>query len=239
VIKFNHVSKIYGEQKALDSVSFELKQGDMAFLTGHSGAGKSTLLKLIMLIERASEGEIWINDVPLNKLSNRQVPLLRRNIGFVHQSHHLLMNKTVFENVAMPLRVVNTHPHRIQSRVQAAVEKVGLLHKINQLPARLSGGEQQRVGIARAVVNRPSLIIADEPTGNLDPKLSDEIFKLFESFNQVGVTVLIATHDLSLIAKMPYPAITLREGQLISANSNTTNKSATEEQTAQAETALD
>lgn len=228
MIKFQNVSKLYGEQKALSDVSFELKQGDMAFLTGHSGAGKSTLLKLIMMIERASLGEIWVNDVPVSEISNAKIPLLRRNIGFVHQSHHLLMNKSVFDNVALPLKVSGVHPDRIKSRVNAAVEKVGLLHKLNQLPARLSGGEQQRVGIARAVVNRPSLIIADEPTGNLDPKLSNEILHLFESFNRVGVTVLVATHDLSLIAKMPYPAITLREGQLISSQTMLNSDSAVE-----------
>ncbi len=192
----------------------------MAFLTGHSGAGKSTLLKLIMMIERSSLGEIWVNDTPVSKLPNSKIPLLRRNIGFVHQSHHLLMNKTVYDNVALPLKVEGASQERIKSRVQAAVDKVGLLHKLGQLPEKLSGGEQQRVGIARAVVNRPSLIIADEPTGNLDPKLSTEIMRLFESFNRVGVTVLVATHDLSLIAKMPYPAITLREGQLIGASPN-------------------
>jgi len=222
VIKFQNVSKVYGEHKALSDISFELKQGEMAFLTGHSGAGKSTLLKLVMMIELASLGEVWVNEVPVDELSNNKIPLLRRNIGFVHQSHHLLMHKTVYDNVALPLKVAGASNDRIVSRVQAAVEKVGLLHKLHQLPARLSGGEQQRVGIARAVVNRPSLIIADEPTGNLDPKLSSEIMELFESFNRVGVTVLVATHDLSLIAKMPYPAITLRDGQLIGSFTSTT-----------------
>lgn len=187
----------------------------MAFLTGHSGAGKSTLLKLIMMIERPSLGEIWVNDVPLSELGYSRIPFHRRNIGFVHQSHHLLFDKTVYDNVALPLRVVGETADQIRSRVHAALEKVGLLGKKDNFPLQLSGGEQQRVGIARAVVNRPAVIIADEPTGNLDPALSTEIMELFEAFNRVGVTVLVATHDLALIAKMAYPSITLRAGQLI------------------------
>lgn len=187
----------------------------MAFLTGHSGAGKSTLLKLVMMMEKPNLGEIWVNDIPLAELPNAQIPYHRRKIGFVHQSHHLLFDQTVFDNVALPLKVTGENPDKVESRVDAALDKVGLLNKKLNYPQTLSGGEQQRVGIARAVVNRPSLIIADEPTGNLDPALSAEIMALFESFNQVGVTVLVATHDLSLIAKLPYPSITLRGGQLI------------------------
>ena len=167
------------------------------------------------MIERPSLGEIWVNDVPLSELGYSRIPFHRRNIGFVHQSHHLLFDKTVYDNVALPLRVVGETVDQIRSRVHAALEKVGLLGKKDNFPLQLSGGEQQRVGIARAVVNRPAVIIADEPTGNLDPALSTEIMELFEAFNRVGVTVLVATHDLALIAKMAYPSITLRAGQLI------------------------
>ena len=215
MIKFQNVSKQYGDQAALSSISFELAKGEMAFLTGHSGAGKSTLLKLIMMIERPSLGEVWVNDIPLSELGHSRIPYHRRKIGFVHQSHHLLFDRTVFDNVALPLRVVGESAEKISSRVDAALEKVGLSDKRDNFPLQLSGGEQQRVGIARAVVNRPAVIIADEPTGNLDPALSTEIMELFEAFNRVGVTVLVATHDISLIAKMAYPSITLRAGQLI------------------------
>lgn len=215
MIKFQNVSKHYNEQIALADISFEIEKGQMAFLTGHSGAGKSTLLKLIMMMERPNLGEIWVNDLPLADLPNSKVPYHRRNIGFVHQSHHLLFDRTVFDNVALPLNIAGTPPDKIATRVDAALDKVGLSSKRNENPLALSGGEQQRVGIARAVVNRPAIIIADEPTGNLDPALSSEIMSLFESFNRVGVTVLVATHDLSLMATMAYPSITLRAGQLI------------------------
>jgi len=215
MIEFNAVSKIYGTQKALNNVSFKLESGDMAFLTGHSGAGKSTLLKLIMLIERPTQGEVLVGQQNLAKMPRRHIPLLRRNIGFVHQSHQLLFDRNVFDNVALPLRVVGYHPRDIARRARAALDKVGLLDKEKLNPSVLSGGEQQRVGIARAVVNKPPFLLADEPTGNLDPDLSAEIMSLFESFNAVGVTVLIATHDLALIAKMPHRSLILRHGQLI------------------------
>jgi cell division transport system ATP-binding protein len=215
MIEFQSVSKIYGAQKALDEVSFKLDSGDMAFLTGHSGAGKSTLLKLIMLIERPTRGDVFIGQQSLAKMPRRRIPLLRCNIGFVHQSHQLLFDRNVFDNVALPLRVIGYHPRDIARRVRAALDKVGLLDKEKLNPAVLSGGEQQRVGIARAVVNKPPFLLADEPTGNLDPDLSAEIMRLFESFNAVGVTVLIATHDLALIAKMPHRSLILRHGKLI------------------------
>lgn len=216
MIKFAQVSKTYsGGQRALQKVSFHLKPAEMGFLTGHSGAGKSTLLKLISLMERPTVGNIFINGHDLNTINRNQVAYIRRDIGMIFQNHHLLMDKTVFDNVSLPL-VIEGYSHRqITKRVDAALEMVGLSDKQRQLPMALSGGEQQRVGIARAVVNKPPLLLADEPTGNLDPKLSMEIIRLFEDFNQAGVSVLIATHDLGLIARMRYRTLTLKNGQMI------------------------
>ncbi|MGJ8686493.1 MAG: cell division ATP-binding protein FtsE [Spongiibacteraceae bacterium] len=216
MILFDQVSKQYpGGHEALRNLSFHMPPGDMRFLTGHSGAGKSTLLKLIMMMERPTSGELCIGGRSLPKLSSRHIPEVRRNIGVVFQNHQLLFDRSVFDNVALPLIIAGYGHRDIGRRVRAALDKVGLLDKERQSPVALSGGEQQRVGIARAVVNKPSLILADEPTGNLDPQLSAEILHLFEQFNQVGVTVLIATHDLALIARMPYRLLTLREGSLV------------------------
>lgn len=216
MILFDQVSKQYpGGHEALRNLSFHMPPGDMRFLTGHSGAGKSTLLKLIMMMERPSSGEVRIGGRSLPKLSSRHIPEVRRDIGVVFQNHQLLFDRSVFDNVALPLIIAGYGHRDIGRRVRAALDKVGLLDKERQNPLTLSGGEQQRVGIARAVVNKPSLILADEPTGNLDPQLSAEILHLFEQFNQVGVTVLIATHDLALIARMPYRLLTLREGSLV------------------------
>jgi len=216
MIKFEQVSKTYpGGQQALRQVSFHIAPGEMAFLTGHSGAGKSTLLKLISIMERPTVGQVLINGHDLNKIKRQQIPYIRRDIGMIFQSHQLLMDKTVFDNVALPLVIEGYSRKEINKRVSAALEMVGLLDKIRNFPATLSGGEQQRVGIARAVVNKPPLLLADEPTGNLDPKLSMEIIKLFEDFNQAGVAVFIATHDLGLIARMKYRTLTLRKGQMI------------------------
>ena len=181
----------------------------MAFLTGHSGAGKSTLLKLIMLMERPSNGRVLVGDQDLATLSNSQIPFHRRRVGVVFQNHQLLFDRSVFHNVALPLIIAGVQPREIGRRVRAALDKVGLLSKEKQLPLMLSGGEQQRVGIARAVVNKPKILLADEPTGNLDPELSSEIMRLFAQFNQVGVTVLIASHDAGLIARLPYRMIML------------------------------
>lgn len=215
VIEFQQVSKRYERQEALHDVSFCLDSGDMAFLTGHSGAGKSTLLKLVMLMERPSDGVVLIDNQDLASIRKRHIAMLRRKIGFVYQSHHLLFDRNVFENIALPLQVIGM-PHRdIARRVRPALDKVGLLHKESYNPAELSSGEQQRVGIARAVVNKPPILLADEPTGNLDPELSAEIMNLFKEFNKVGVTVLIATHDLALIAKMPHRSLILRHGKLV------------------------
>ncbi|WP_292363533.1 cell division ATP-binding protein FtsE, partial [Methylophaga sp. UBA1464] len=202
------------QQEALSGLSFELLTGEMAFLTGHSGAGKSTLLKLIALIERSSHGQVIVNNQNLNRLPKWKIPYYRRKIGLVFQEHNLLHDRTVFDNVALPLIIAGENHREIGRRVRAALDKVGLLGKERNLPIALSGGEQQRVGIARAVVNRPPVLLADEPTGNLDPELSREIMHLFEQFNQVGVTVFIASHDQDLINQMPYRHITLQQGKL-------------------------
>lgn len=218
MIKFDQVSKRYpGGHEALRNVSFHIERGEMVFLTGHSGAGKSTLLKLMMVMERPTQGQVLIDGQNLRGLAARKIPALRRDIGVVFQNHQLLFDRSVYDNVALPLIIAGYQPREVGRRVRAALDKVGLLSKENQLPVTLSGGEQQRVGIARAVVNKPKILLADEPTGNLDPELSAEIMHLFEQFNQVGVTVLIASHDLSLIARLPYRMMTLREGSIVSA----------------------
>jgi cell division transport system ATP-binding protein len=216
MIRFENVSKTYpGGHRALEKVSFELADGELAFLTGHSGAGKSTLLKLISVMERPSAGHVYINGVNLNVVKNRQIPYVRRDIGIIFQNHRLLDRYNVFDNVALPLVIDGMHHKNITKRVHAALDKVGLLDKIKCQPSTLSGGEQQRVGIARAIVNSPPLLLADEPTGNLDSEFSMEILKLFEDFNRHGTAVLIATHDLGLIARMKYRSLTLNHGRLI------------------------
>lgn len=216
MIRFDNVSKRYpGGYEALSGLNFHLPRGQMAFLTGHSGAGKSTLLKLIALIERANQGQIHIDGVNLARVGRRGIPYLRRKIGITFQSHKLLFDRTVFDNVALPLIISGYGTAEIGRRVRAALDKVGLLGKERAYPITLSGGEQQRVGIARAVVNKPTLLLADEPTGNLDPELSREIMKLFAQFNQVGVSVLIASHDLDLISQLRYPILRLKDGRLI------------------------
>jgi cell division transport system ATP-binding protein len=216
MINFENVSKRYASgYEALSQVNFSLDDGEMAFLTGHSGAGKSTLLKLIMLIERASRGQVMVSGKNLNRIRRRQIPYYRRHIGLVFQDHQLLFDRNVYDNVALPLIIAGAQPRDVGRRVRAALDKVGLLSKENLNPLALSGGEQQRVGIARAVVNKPALLLADEPTGNLDPQLSAEIMNLFEQFSQVGVSVLVATHDLSLIARMNRRIMTLKDGRMI------------------------
>jgi cell division transport system ATP-binding protein len=216
MIRFNNVSKTYpGGFLALNQVNFTIAPGEMAFLTGHSGAGKSTLLKLISIMEQPTSGSIKINNTELSRIKYAQIPYVRRGIGMIFQNHNLLMDRTVFDNVALPL-VIEGYSHRdTRKRVEAALDKVHLSHKIRCLPNMLSGGEQQRVGIARAIVNKPPLLLADEPTGNLDPKLSLDIIRLFEEFNAAGVSVLIATHDLGLIARMKYRTLTLKQGTMI------------------------
>jgi cell division transport system ATP-binding protein len=216
VIKFEQVSKAYrGGRQALQKVDFHLKRGEMAFLGGHSGAGKSTLLKLICAIERPTDGRILFNDYDISRLPAKDIPFLRRNIGIVFQDHRLLMDRTVFDNVALPMRIESISENEIKRRVSAALDKTGLLDKMKCLPSQLSGGEQQRVGIARAVVNRPTMLLADEPTGNLDPELSNKVLKLFEEFNRAGVSILLATHDINLVRSRPqYRYLELNQGFL-------------------------
>ncbi|PHS22559.1 MAG: cell division ATP-binding protein FtsE [Methylophaga sp.] len=215
MIHFTDVYKRYpNNYEALSGLSFDLDEGEMAFLTGHSGAGKSTLLKLIALIERGSHGQVIVGNQNLSSLPKRKIPFYRRQIGIVFQDHNLLHDRTVFDNVALPLVIAGEGHREIGRRVRAALDKVGLLSKERNLPIALSGGEQQRVGIARAVVNRPPILLADEPTGNLDPELSREIMNLFEQFNQVGVTVFVATHDIALIQTLPYRQVILKQGRL-------------------------
>jgi len=216
MIHLDHVNKRYpGKREALTDLSLELPDGEMAFLTGHSGAGKSTLLKLIALIERVTRGTLLINNVNLGSLPKRRVPWLRRQMGIVFQNHQLLYDRTVFDNVALPLVIAGYRSGDLRRRTRAALDKVGLLDKERQMPITLSGGEQQRVGIARAVVHRPPLLLADEPTGNLDPALSREIMELFVQFNQVGVTVLVATHDIALTEAFGLPVLSLANGRLV------------------------
>ncbi len=216
MIRFNNVSKRYENgHDALKHINMNLDKGEMAFLTGHSGAGKSTLLKLISLVERSTRGEVLVNDIDLSKVPNRRIPYVRRNIGMIFQDHRLLFDRSVYDNVALPLIIAGYQHKEIGRRVRAALDKVGLLKKEKLEPIMLSGGEQQRVGIARAIVNKPPIVLADEPTGNLDPELSTEIMGLFQQFNQVGVSLLIASHDLGLIARMRYRTITLKDGMLV------------------------
>lgn len=216
MITFDNVSKRYpGGHQALNQVSFELEDGEMAFLTGRSGAGKSTLLKLLMVMEKPSQGQIVVDGKNLGRLPRQQIPFYRRRIGVVFQDHQLLFDRSVFENVALPLQIEGYPKHEADRRVRAALDKVGLLKKEKMNPLMLSGGEQQRIGIARAVVNRPRILLADEPTGNLDPELAAEIMHLFEQFNQVGVSMLIASHDLSLITRLQHRILTLDQGELV------------------------
>ncbi|MFT6103331.1 MAG: cell division transport system ATP-binding protein [Candidatus Endobugula sp.] len=217
MIRFDNVSKRYSEGRdALVNVNFELETGEMAFLTGHSGAGKSTLLKLIMLIERSSRGQVLIGNRVLDRVTSSQIPYLRRQIGVVFQNPHLLLDRSVFDNVALPLQIGGMAAREQGRRVRAALDRVGLLNRESDSPLALSGGEQQRVGIARAIVNKPAILLADEPTGNLDPELSADIMQLFQDLNSVGVTVLIATHDIVLVEQMQRRVLTLDQGHMVS-----------------------
>ena len=216
MIRLDGVSKRYpGGNEALRGVDLHIPRGEMAFVTGRSGAGKSTLLKLIPRLDVPTRGQIMVDGVNVGRLRRRRVPLLRRGIGVIFQDHRLLYDRSVFDNVALPL-VIAGLPYRDQGRrVRAALDKVGLLGRERADPISLSGGEQQRVGIARAVVTRPPILLADEPTGNLDPALSEEIMRLFQQFNAVGVTVLIASHDLALIRRLGHRRITLADGAVV------------------------
>jgi cell division transport system ATP-binding protein len=216
MITFDKVSKRYASgQDALAELSFEIAAGEMVFVTGHSGAGKSTLLKLIGLVERPTRGQIVVNHTQLANVRRRGIPNVRRGIGMVFQDHRLLTDRTVFDNIALPLIISGTSREEIGKRVRAALDKVGLLAKEKDSPLALSAGEQQRVGIARAIVGKPPVIIADEPTGNLDPQLSAESMQLFAEFGAVGTTVLVASHDLHLIKRIGKRVLVLDHGRLI------------------------
>ena len=216
MISLSQVGKQYRNgHEALKDVSFDISAGEMAFILGHSGAGKSTLFKLITRIEKPSSGQIVVLNKNLNRIRPGKIPSLRREIGVVFQDHKLLYDRTVFDNVALPLIVLGMRQDEINKRVRAALGKVGLAGREKASPITLSGGEQQRVGIARAVINRPSILLADEPTGNLDEELSDEIIDIFADFNRVGVTVLIATHDLRQVDRLGKRTIHLNNGQII------------------------
>ncbi|MCH6572899.1 MAG: cell division ATP-binding protein FtsE [Gammaproteobacteria bacterium] len=215
MIRLERVSKRYpGGSEALSELNLTIEKGEMVFLTGHSGAGKSTLLKLLALIERPTRGQVIVNGQNTAKVSRRRIPAYRRKIGMAFQDHKLLLDRTVFDNVALPLVIAGMGRRETARRVRAAIDQVGLLSKEKLLPMALSTGEQQRVGIARAVVSKPDLLIADEPTGNLDPELSLEIMNLFARFNEVGVTLLIASHNIELIQRMGKRQIVLHEGRL-------------------------
>jgi cell division transport system ATP-binding protein len=216
MIRFEHVAKRYPEGvQALSDVNFELERGEMAFLTGHSGAGKSTLLRLIALLERPSRGQLLFDGRNIGRLSKRQIPRLRRRVGVIFQDHKLLTDRKVFDNVALPLLIAGYSWNEIRRRVRAALDVVGLLDKESMRIPVLSGGEQQRVGIARAMVGKPPVLLADEPTGNLDPALSSELMRLFCTLNELGSTVLIATHDLGLVKRLGRRTLVLEKGRMI------------------------
>lgn len=217
MIVFERVSKRYPNgREALSGATFRIESGEMVFLTGRSGAGKSTVLKLIALLERPTRGSVIVAGKNTNMLKPRQIPAFRRSIGVVFQDHKLLVDRPVFDNVALPLIVAGTPLREIDKRVRAALDQVGLLGKERMLPLELSVGEQQRVGIARAVVSKPPLLIADEPTGNLDPGLALEVMKLFQRFADVGVTVVVATHDLHIVKEFGQREIVLEDGRVMS-----------------------
>ncbi len=221
MIRFFHVSKSYGrDDHALIDVSLRLEKGEFAFLTGHSGAGKSTLMKLIFAAESASEGHVVVDGHDLSHLKPREVPQLRRSIGVVFQDFRLLPQKNVFENVAFVLEMLGAPKGLIRDRVRHTLREVGLEHKMKSLPTRLSGGEQQRVAIARALVGEPKLILADEPTGNLDPEMAVDVMQLFEHCNARGTTVLVATHSKELVQRFRKRVIRLDHGRLVSETSS-------------------
>lgn len=216
MIRFDQVTKRYPESgEVLSNLNLEITPGEMVFLTGHSGAGKSTILKLIACLERPSRGQLTVDGRNVGRLPRNKIPYHRRQIGMIFQDHRLLMDRTVYDNVALPLVVAGLGQQEIARRVHAALNQVGLLAKEKAHPIAMSGGEQQRVGIARAIVGRPPLLLADEPTGNLDPDLSREIMDLFVRFNQVGVTLVIASHDLALISTLACRTLTLDKGHLV------------------------
>ncbi len=215
MIHLENVTKRFpGGQEALSGLDLTVDKGEMVFVTGHSGAGKSTLLRLIALIERPSSGQVIVDGQNLRGIRRRKIPMYRRQIGMVFQDHKLLYDRSVADNVALPLIIAGASPREAARRVRASLEQVGLLHKEKRNPETLSAGEQQRVGIARAIASRPKLLIADEPTGNLDPDLSLEVMRVFRRFNEFGVTVLIASHDIALIDRLGCRRIELENGRL-------------------------
>ena len=216
MIQFDRVSKRYPNgHVGLQELSFRAERGEILFVTGHSGAGKSTLMRLILAMERPTGGKLTLAGQDISRITNAQIPFLRRQIGVVFQNHQLLYDRTVFDNVALPLQILGLSKPEIAKRVAAALERVSLKDKLDDSPAELSTGQQQRVGIARAVVHRPALLLADEPTGNLDPRLASEIMGVFEDINSLGTTVLIASHDHALIARLHHRMLTLQRGRLI------------------------
>lgn len=216
MIRFSNAFKRYPNgYEALKGVSFEIEVGEMVAITGHSGAGKSTLLKLVAGIELASQGSVLVNGQNLGQLKAAGLAVLRRNLGLVFQDHRLLFDRNVFENVALPLAIASFPRNEIGKRVRAALDKVGLLGREKSNPITLSGGEQQRLCIARAIVNRPAILIADEPTGNLDQQYAATIMELFKSFNQVGVTVILSTHDELALQRLKCRRIVLDRGRVV------------------------
>ncbi len=217
MIRLDKVTKLYkGGREALREVSLEIGPGEMIFLTGHSGAGKSTILKLLALVERPTQGQLLVDGRNVGRMPAREIPAYRQQVGMVFQDHKLLDGRSAFDNVALPLVIAGLARRDIEKRVRAALDQVGLLDKERHAPRTLSAGEQQRVGIARAVVARPRLLIADEPTGNLDGELSLEIMQLFRRFNEVGVTMVIATHDLALAGRIGGRHVVLSQGRVLS-----------------------
>lgn len=215
MIHLDNVTKRFpGGQEALSGLDLSVEKGEMVFVTGHSGAGKSTLLRLIALIERPTSGQVIVDGQNTRRVKRRRIPAYRRQIGMVFQDHKLLYDRSVADNVALPLIIAGANRRDAGRRVRAALEQVGLLHKEKQNPETLSAGEQQRVGIARAIASRPKLLIADEPTGNLDPDLSLEVMRVFRRFNEFGVTLLIASHDIALIDRLGCRRIDLADGKL-------------------------
>ena len=215
MIRLQNISKRFPDSgEVLAHIDLQIDRGEMVFLTGPSGSGKSTLLKLIALVEAPTRGKLYFNERNITKLSRRNISRYRSQMGLVFQDHRLLHDRNVFENIALPLRINGFSPRDIPKRVRAALDKVDLLNKEKSKPISLSGGEQQRVGIARAIVHKPKILLADEPTGNLDPELSNDIMQLFIDFNQVGVTALVASHDHGLIENLGKKVMHLQHGRL-------------------------
>ena len=218
LVSFNRVGKRYPDgYEALRDATFAVEAGEFAFLTGHSGAGKTTALKLIPAIERATSGAVLVNGQNVGALRDAALPFLRRSLGLVFQDQKLLHDRNVFENAMLPLQICGERPREAARRVRAALDKVGLAGREKALPVMLSGGEQQRLCIARAVVNRPGILLADEPTANLDSSAAFEVMEIFRAFNQVGVTVLVATHDAALVDRFGTRAVRLDHGRIVSA----------------------